>query len=331
MSNKVRVAILSGGDSEERVVSEKSALVVHKYLPEGKYDARIIDINRASWTDVSTGLAIDKNDFSLKTGDNRWIPDVVFCAIHGAPMENGVIQGYFDILGIPYTCCNGFVSGLTMSKYLTKQVLKDRGIPMAKEIFVTQKDYEAGLDIPAIIDQLKLPLFVKPNAHGSSFGVRKVKSAEELKPAIDYAFGFDDNIMIEAFMDGREFGNGVMRVDGKVVVLPVTEIIPENEFFDFEAKYEGASREVTPAEIPDELKQQIQSMTARIYEALECSGFVRIDYILIGDIFHLIEVNTVPGLSEASIIPQQAVAHGWTLSEFFDLAVTEALHPKTGR
>ena len=328
MSNKIKVAILSGGDSEERVVSEKSASVVLKYLPEDKYDARIIDILGAKWTDLITGAAIDKNDFSFNLHDEPWKADVVFCAIHGAPMENGVIQGYFDILDIPYTCCDGFVSALTMSKYLTKQVLKDRGVPMAKEVFLNKKEYENGIDLTQIIEKLQLPLFVKPNAHGSSFGVRKVKKMEDLTSAIEFAFQFDDNILLEAFMDGREFGNGVMRVNGKIVVLPVTEIIPENEFFDFEAKYEGASLEVTPAEISPELTKQAQQLTSKIYQALNCKGFIRVDYILIGETFHLIEANTVPGLSEASIIPQQAVAYGWTLAQFFDYAVAEALAEK---
>lgn len=325
MSNKIKVAILSGGDTEERVISEMSASVVLKFLPNEKYDARVIDILGADWKDLLTGAPIDKNDFSFNLHDEPWRPEVVFCAIHGAPMENGTIQGYFDILGIPYTCCDGFVSALTMSKYLTKQVLKDRGVPMADELFLTRKDKDDGIVAQEIIDRLKLPLFVKPNAHGSSFGVRKVKTVEELMPAIEYAFQYDDNILLESFMPGREFGNGVMRVNGEIVVLPVTEIIPENEFFDFEAKYQGASLEVTPAEISPELTEQVKALTAKIYQALNCKGFIRIDYILVGDVFHLIEANTVPGLSEASIIPQQAVAYGWTLSQFFDYATAEAL------
>ena len=328
MSDRIKIAILSGGDTEERVVSEKSAKVVHRYLHEDRYDARLIDIKRDRWTDIITGQSIDKNDFSLDFDGSKWRPEAVFCAIHGAPMENGVIQGYFDILGIPYTCCNGFVSGLTMNKSLTKRALKGL-VSMAQEVYITRKAFFEGLDMEDIISRLGLPVFVKPNAHGSSFGVRKVKTKEELLPAIEYAFQFDENIMVEAMMAGREFGNGVMRVNGEIVVLPVTEIIPENEFFDFEAKYEGASKEVTPANISAELTQQAQQLTATIYQELNCSGFVRIDYILIGETFHLIEVNTVPGLSEASIIPQQAQAHGWTLSQFFDLAVREVLVPSS--
>ena len=328
MSDRIKIAILSGGDTEERVVSEKSAKVVHRYLHEDRYDARLIDIKGNQWSDIATGQNLDKNDFSLDIDGSKWRPDAVFCAIHGAPMENGVIQGYFDILGIPYTCCNGFVSGLTMNKSLTKRALTGM-VPMAQEVYITKKAFVEGIDMEDIITRLGLPVFVKPNAHGSSFGVRKVKTKEELLPAIEYAFQFDENIMVEAMMAGREFGNGVMRVNGEIVVLPVTEIIPENEFFDFEAKYEGASKEVTPANISAELTRQVQHLTAAIYQELNCSGFVRIDYILIGETFHLIEVNTVPGLSEASIIPQQAQAHGWTLSQFFDLAVREALAPSS--
>ncbi|HMY85685.1 MAG: D-alanine--D-alanine ligase [Saprospiraceae bacterium] len=329
MSTKIKVAILAGGDTEERVVSVKSAGVVHKYLHGEKYDARIIDINGREWIDLDTGHSIDKNDFSLDLGGSKWKPEVVFCAIHGAPMENGIIQGYFDILGIPYTCCDGFVSGLTMNKSLTKRTLQAYDIPMAREVLVTKAAYREGVDTEDIIAKLGLPLFVKPNAHGSSFGVRKVKNIEELIPAIEYAFQFDQDVMVESMMAGREFGNGVMRINGEIVVLPVTEIIPLKEFFDFEAKYEGASREVTPAEISSELERQVKEYTSKIYTALNCSGFVRVDYILVGDTFHLIEVNTVPGLSEASIIPQQAIAHGWTLNQFFDLAVSEALREKS--
>ncbi|HRG44194.1 MAG TPA: ATP-grasp domain-containing protein, partial [Saprospiraceae bacterium] len=274
MSDRIKIAILSGGDTEERVVSEKSAKVVHRYLHEDRYDARLIDIKRDRWTDIITGQSIDKNDFSLDFDGSKWRPEAVFCAIHGAPMENGVIQGYFDILGIPYTCCNGFVSGLTMNKSLTKRALKGL-VSMAQEVYITRKAFFEGLDMEDIISRLGLPVFVKPNAHGSSFGVRKVKTKEEFLPAIENAYKEDDEIIIESFLDGTEVSVGVINYKGNVTVLPITEIVSENDFFDYEAKYLGKSKEITPARISDELKVKIETVAKRAYEVLKMKGFSR--------------------------------------------------------
>ena len=311
-----------GGDSEERVISIKTAGVIKKHLLSDRFQTRLIDIEGSKWVDAATGQSIDKNDFTLKMGRKTLRFDLVFAAIHGAPLENGALQGYFEMLHIPYTCCSGFVSALTMNKHLTKTVARTIGTPMAPSILVTKGEKVNG---QKVIDQLGLPLFVKPNTHGSSFGVTKAKSLEQLEQAIEFALGFDHEVVVEKFMPGREFANGAFRHKGKVVVLPVTEIIPKNEFFDYQAKYEGASVEVTPADISAELTNQAQTLTKKLYNALGCAGIVRFDYILVGDTFQLLECNTIPGMSEASIVPQQVVAYGWTLREFFTALVGEAI------
>jgi D-alanine-D-alanine ligase len=318
---KKNIAILTGGDSEERVISLRSAAVVQANLPTDRYNSYLIDIQGTDWRELQSGTQIDKNDFSLTLNGERIRFDCAFAALHGSPLEDGKMQGYLDMQGLPYTCCNGYVSALTMSKAHTKSQLAAYGIPMAKSVLLRQGE---PVDMAALAE-LAFPLFVKPDDHGSSFGVTKVKEESELLPAIEEAFRFSRRVMVEAFMPGREFSNGVLRVNGEVVVLPITEIIPKREFFDYEAKYEGASEEVTPARLPEHLTRQCQARTKAIYEWLDCSGVIRIDYILVGDIFYLLEPNSIPGLSPASMIPQQAVAHGWPLDVFFPSLVEEAI------
>lgn len=233
------IAILTGGDSAERVISLKSGQVVRENLPSDRYRTFLIDIQKADWRDLDSGSSIDKNDFSLCLTNGEKIHfDAAFAALHGSPLEDGKMQGYLEMIGIPYTCCDGYVSALTMSKHNTKLQLAPYQVPMAPSELL-QKG--AAVDVDQLL-QLGLPLFVKPNDHGSSFGVTKVKTQEALLPAIMEAFGYSNEVMVEAFMPGREFSNGVMRVNGEIVVLPVTEIIPETEFFDFAAKYEGKSK-----------------------------------------------------------------------------------------
>ncbi len=315
------IAILTGGDSAERVISLKSGQVVFDHLPKDRYNLFQIDIQGSHWIHIDTGTAIDKNDFSLTLDGQKITFDCAFAALHGSPLEDGKLQGYLETVGLPYTCCNGYVSALTMSKHNTKMQLANEGIPMAKNLLLRRGQ---PLDTAALL-ALGLPLFVKPNTHGSSFGVSKVKTADTLVSAIEEAFQFDNEVMVEAFMPGREFSNGVLRVAGKTVVLPITEIIPDDEFFTFAAKYEGRSKEVTPAELSPALTAQCQQRTAQIYEALGCKGVIRIDYILVGDTFFLLEPNTIPGISPASIVPQQANAYGWDLGTFFGLLIEEAL------
>ncbi len=319
--NMKNIAILTGGDSEERVISLKSGQVVREHLPADRYRTFMIDLQQADWRDLDTGEAVDKNDFSITRNGAKIHFDCAFAALHGSPLEDGKMQGYLEMLGIPYTCCDGYVSALTMNKQNTKTQLAPYGIPMAPSILLRQG---RAIDETALLS-LGLPLFVKPNDHGSSFGVTKVKNREDLLPAIEAAFRFSQETIVEGFMPGREFGNGALRINGEIVVLPITEIIPETEFFDFAAKYEGKSKEVTPAELPPELTRQCQELTRQIYDLLQCRGIVRFDYMLVDDIFHILEANTIPGISSASIVPQQVQAHGWTLAHFFSLLVEETL------
>jgi len=316
------IAILTGGDSEERVISLKSGQVVHDHLPKDRYRCFLIDIQKADWREIVTGTQIDKNDFSLTVNGEKIRFDCAFAALHGTPLEDGKMQGYLEMLGIPYTCCDGYVSALTMNKHNTKMQIAQYGsrIPMAKSVLLNRAEKIENEQFT----ELGLPLFVKPNTHGSSFGVTKVKTMEELIPSIEEAFQFDKEVIVERFLPGREFSNGALRVGGEVIVLPVTEIIPDDEFFTYAAKYEGRSKEVTPAEISDALTLQCQVHSRFLYNALQCKGVVRFDYILVGDTFHFLEVNTIPGISPASIVPQQAVAYGWDLGEFFALLIEEA-------
>lgn len=315
------IAILTGGDSEERVISLKSGQVVFDHLPKDRYRCFQIDVQKADWRDLDSGGQVDKNDFSLTLNGEHIRFDCAFAALHGAPLEDGKMQGYLEMLGIPYTCCNGYVSALTMNKHNTKMQIAQYGsrVPMAKSVLLQRAETIDSEQFAA----LGLPLFVKPNTQGSSFGVSKVKTMEALIPAIEEAFRFDSEVVVESFLPGREFSNGALRVDGEIVVLPVTEIIPDDEFFTYAAKYEGRSKEVTPAEISETLTLQCQVQSRFLYNALQCRGVVRFDYILVGDTFHFLEANTIPGISPASIVPQQAVAYGWGLGEFFALLIEE--------
>ncbi len=311
------IAILTGGDSAERVISLKSAQVVKDYLPADRYRSFLIDIKGGNWHEPETGIQVDKNDFSLTIEGEHIRFDCAFAALHGSPLEDGKMQGYFDMLGIPYTCCNGFVSALTMDKHITKTYLAPYGIPLAKSVLLRKGEKVS----PARLLDMGLPLFVKPNTQGSSFGVTKVKTADQLLPAIEEAWRFDAEVVVESFLPGREFSNGALRVNGEIVVLPVTEIIPETEFFDFAAKYEGKSQEITPADLSPILTMQCQERSRLLYDILRCAGVVRFDYILVGDTFYFLEANTIPGISPASIVPQQAKAHGWELGAFFSLLI----------
>lgn len=315
------IAILTGGDSAERVISLKSAQVVRQNLPQDRYRTWLIDIEGANWRDVDSGIQIDKHDFSLPLPEGRIHFDAAFAALHGAPLEDGKLQGYLDIMGLPYTCCDGFVSALTMNKHHTKLFLQPHGIPMAPSLLLQRGE---AVNVDAIA-ALGFPLFIKPNTHGSSFGVSKVKTREEIVPALEAVWPYDAEAVAEAFLEGGEFGNGALRIQGEVVALPPTQIITFKEFFDFEAKYEGASKEVTPADISLELTAQSQALARKLYTVLGCQGVVRFDFILVGDTFHFLEANTIPGLSAASIVPQQAAAQGWTLGDFFALLLEESM------
>ncbi|HQU60167.1 MAG TPA: D-alanine--D-alanine ligase [Saprospiraceae bacterium] len=319
--NKLNVAILTGGDVAERSISLQSAATVHKHLDANKYNKYLIELNKGAFTEQGSGAKVDMNDFSLHRNGEIVRFDLIFLMIHGHPAEDGCLQGYFQLQGLPYTGCNLFVSALTFDKQACKDFLKSHDIPMAPSRLLRKgqdTDWQELLD-------MGLPLFVKPNKNGSSYGVSKVKTPEELEPAVALSFQFDDEVVVEGFLNGVEFSNGVVRKDGEVVVLPITEIVPKNEFFDFKAKYENESQEIPPARLSDEQREQCQAQTKKIYEVLGCRGMSRIDYILVDGTFYFLEANTIPGMSEASIIPQQAHAHGWTIAELLDAVVEDAL------
>lgn len=316
------IAILTGGDSAERIISLRSAQVVYNHLPKTSYNCFLIDVNGADWSDINSGTLVDKNDFSLDIDGEKIRFHAAFAALHGSPLENGKLQGYLEIMGVPYTCCDGYTSALTMSKHHTKTQLAPYHIPMAKSELLHQNQ---PINMEAILG-LGLPLFVKPNGGGSSFGVSKVKNVDELAPAIELAFAHDAQVLVEAAMQGREFSHGVIiNAAGKPTAMPVTEIVTENEFFDFAAKYEGKSKEITPADLSPALTQQCQNRSLQLYSLLNCKGLVRFDYILVAETFMLLEVNTIPGLTENSLLPQQAQVAGISLTELFVGAIRHIL------
>ncbi len=315
------IAIAAGGDSSEYGISLKSANEVSRIL-SSSYKTYIIVISGTSWFwEGPKGRChnIDKNDFTLVTDDAKVRFDAVFIAIHGTPGENGLLQGYFDMMRIPYTSCGPFCSALTFSKQACKLFLRDYDIPMADSVLVRAG---AGIDTDSIIARTGLPCFVKPNDSGSSFGITKVKRAEDLPAAIEKASHESREVVIEAFMNGREVACGVVKTGKRSVVLPVTEIISKNEFFDYEAKYTpGRSDEVTPADMPKELTVEIQNLSSRIYDLLGCKGIVRVDFIVIDGIPYFLEINTIPGMTEESLIPKQAGAAGMPLLELYSLVL----------
>jgi D-alanine-D-alanine ligase len=320
--SKMNVAIVSGGYDAERVISLKSASVVRANLDATKYNTWIIDITREAWTDIDSNILIDKNDFSLPAA-TKIVFDVVFMCLHGSPAEDGKIQGYFEMLQIPYTGCDARSSAITMDKIFSKKIANSiLGVQTAR--FAEVIDIE---NIPLeAMQKIGLPLFVKPNDAGSSFGVSKVKNWDELMPAIEEAMQHSKRVVVEEFIEGRELAQGVFEHEGVLTALPITEVVSENEFFDFEAKYEGKSKELTPApNISKALEAKISEYSIALFQEFGCRGLTRIDYFLKGEEIFFLEANTLPGLSEASIFPQQLVCKGIALSYAFESLVLSAL------
>jgi D-alanine-D-alanine ligase len=317
------IAIVAGGDSSEFGISVKSANEVRKAL-SSDYITYIITIQATNWyweDQKGRYHNIDKNDFSLIVDDYRIRFNAVFIAIHGTPGENGLLQGYFDMMGIPYTSCGAFCSALTFNKQACKLFLKEYNIPMADSILIRTGDNFNQFNI---ISQTGLPCFVKPNDSGSSFGVTKVKKEEELLSALSIAFKESNEVIVEAFMDGREVACGVLKTKKESIVLPVTEIISKNEFFDYEAKYtSGKSEEVTPADMPVTVTNEVQRLSSRIYDLLGCRGIVRVDFIIIDQKPFFLEINTIPGMTEESLIPKQAEAAGLPLKDLYSMVVED--------
>ncbi|MBD0824224.1 D-alanine--D-alanine ligase [Aestuariibaculum marinum] len=322
---KKNIAIIMGGYSSEYQISLKSGNVVYETLNPEKYNAYRIHIFKDKWVYVDGNneeFTVNKNDFSISVNNTTITFDCVFNAIHGSPGEDGFMQGYFKLLNIPHTSCDMYQASLTFNKRDCLSVLKPYGIKTAESFYLNLGD---TINEDAIISKVGLPCFVKANKAGSSFGVTKVHKKEDLPNAIEVAFKEDDEIIIESFLDGKEVSVGVISFKGDTKVLPITEIVSENDFFDYEAKYLGKSQEITPARLTPEEEQKVTTVAKQVYEILKMKGFSRSEYIFKDGEPHLLEMNTIPGLTRESILPQQAAAAGISLGELFDNAIEEAL------
>ena len=313
---KRTIAIIAGGDSSELPVSLRSAQGIYSFIDKERYNLYIVEMQGKRWEVVlPTGekTPIDRNDFSFTENGEKKNVDFAYIAIHGTPGENGILQGYFDLIGMPYSSCNVLVSAMTFNKFTCNQYLKGFGVRVS-ESMILRKGFEI-LD-EEVINKVGLPCFIKPNAGGSSFGVTKVKTKEDIQPAIEKAFNESDEVMIEAFMQGTEITCGCYKTKDKEVVFPITEVVTSNEFFDYDAKYNGQVDEITPARIPEETAERVRLLTSAIYDILGCEGIIRIDYIITeGEKVNLLEINTTPGMTATSFIPQQVRAAGLDIKD----------------
>lgn len=314
-NNKKNIAIVAGGDSSEIVVSLKSAAGIYSFIDKEKYNCFIVSIKGKDWSvqiSETENLPIDKNDFSFTRNGEKTNFDFAYITIHGTPGENGILQGYFDLIRMPYSTCEVLAAALTFDKFMCNNYLKGFGIRVADSVLL-----RAGQSITDedVLEKIELPCFIKPNVGGSSFGTTKVKEIDQIQPAIAAAFAEGKEVLIEQFVEGNEFTCGMYKTRSKTVVLPVTEIISKNEFFDFGAKYNRESEEITPARISEELTARIQQLTAAIYDILGCKGIIRVDYIIKDGVINLLEVNTTPGMTATSFIPQQVNAAGLDIKE----------------
>lgn len=325
---KPKIAFVTGGYSGEAEISYLTAKTIEKNIDPEKFDSYKIDITPKGWfyqSDEGKKIEIDKNDFSLSLNTKKILFDAVLIGIHGTPGEDGKLQGYFDMLHLPYTSCDCAISALTFNKRYTISVAAFAGIKVANSVLLFKNNYQSPDEL---VKNLKFPVFVKPNNGGSSIGMSKVNSpSEELGAAIEKAFKEDEQVLVEEFIKGREFTIGVFKSKGKIIALPITEIITKKEFFDYEAKYLGASLEITPARIDENLTTQIKEEALKIYQIFNCKGIVRIDFIYNEEegTPYMLEINTVPGQTEASLVPQQVKAIGWSLVDFYTALLEECL------
>ena len=326
---KHTIAFVTGGFSGEAAISYKSAITIENNIDKNRWDLYKIDITNDGWFyELPTGekINVDKNDFSITVNEEKVTFDAVLIGIHGTPGEDGKLQGYFDMLHIPYSSCDATTSALTFNKRYTVAVAATSGIKVSRSVQLFKNN---PLSPDEIVKDLRFPVFVKPNNGGSSIGMSKVNNAsEELGEAIEKAFKEDDQVLIEEFIKGREFTIGVFRSNGELIALPITEVCSKKDFFDYEAKYLGASEEVTPAVINENVAQAIRESAIKAYQVFNCRGVVRIDFIYNEEeeTPYMLEINTVPGQSEASIVPQQVKAMGWTLQQFYTSIIEECLH-----
>ena len=323
---KKTIAIVAGGDSSEHDVSLRSAEGIHSFLDKERYEVYIIEIKGMTWeAHLKDGSRsnVDRNDFSFMEGGKRIRPDFAYITIHGTPGENGILQGYFDLIHLPYSTSDVLVEAMTFNKFTLNQYLKGFGVSVSESLIV-RKGFEHLVTDDEIIEKIGLPCFVKPNAGGSSFGVTKVKSADQIHEAILKAMRESDEVMVEAFMEGTEISQGCYKTQEKEVVLPATEVVSDNEFFDYNAKYNGQVREITPARLKEETAERVSLITSMIYDILGCSGNIRVDYIITHttdengkerERINMLEVNTTPGMTATSFIPQQVRAAGMDMKD----------------
>ena len=313
---KKHIAIVAGGDSSEVVVSLKSAQGIKSFIDQNVYKTTIVTIIGDEWNAVvseTEQYPIDKNDFSFVMNGEKQRFDFAYITIHGTPGENGILQGYFDLIGLKYSCCGVLAASLTFNKFVCNRYLQGFGAKIAQSVLLRKGDSYNGDEILAAVG---LPCFVKSNVGGSSFGVTKVKEASQLDASIQRAFAEGDEVIIESFLQGTEITCGMYKTHNKTVVFPITEVVTENEFFDYDAKYNGQVKEITPARISDELTAEVQRQTAKYYDILGCKGIVRIDYIISPDgVPHVLEANTTPGMTPTSFIPQQVRAAGLDIKD----------------
>ncbi|NOQ26505.1 MAG: D-alanine--D-alanine ligase [Bacteroidales bacterium] len=323
---KKNIAIVAGGDSSEHIISIGSAKQINEVLDKEKYNIYTVIIKETKWTvngDSFKDVIVDRNDFSFSLNNQNIKFDCALIIIHGTPGEDGKLQGYFDTIKIPYTTSNTLASALTFNKIFSKNYLKSFDIPLAK--FVSLKK-GATIDADQIISITGLPCFVKPNCGGSSFGISKVKEKEKLREAIDIAFKEDNEILIEEFLDGSELTCGLVKTNKGDIIFPPTEIVSKNEFFDYEAKYtEGIAEEITPARISNELTKDIQNLSSQIYDIFQLNGIIRVDYIFTKNKLYFMEVNTVPGMTAASLVPQQIEAANLNVKDILTLVIEDSI------
>ncbi len=323
--NKIKVAVVAGGDSSEYQISILGAQFIIDNLDKATYEPYMVIITKQRWyvEHNNQKSTIDKNNFSFMLNNEQYTFDVAYINIHGTPGENGVLQSYFELIALPYTSCGVDSSVITFNKMVCKRVVSSVGVTTAKDIIITKGD---KIDADSIAKELGLPLFVKPNASGSSFGVSKVNNANDIISAIEASLKESDTVIIEEYLAGREFGQGLFMVNGEITTLPLTEIISKTEFFDYKAKYEGLSSEITPAEVDVKLSSEMIDISKRIYKVTNCSGVVRIDFIVKDGIPYMIELNSTPGMSQQSIIPQQVRAYGKSLGWLYDQIIIDTLN-----
>lgn len=327
MSNRLKIALLAGGNSSEREIALNSAQQIASALDSARYDVKVIDLHyrNMTYTDAEGGKwEVDKNDFSLTVAGVRTEFEYALIIIHGTPGEDGKLQGYLDMMGIPYSSCSQVSSAITFDKISTKRAVAGGSINLAREVLVVKGE---AVDCKAVVEKLGLPLFVKPNASGSSFGVTKVTAVEQIASAVEEAFKESDEVLIEECIVGREMGCGVVVTADREILLPITEIVSKRDFFDYEAKYTaGLSDEITPAPISEDVRLKLNRMTLEAYRKCRCSGIVRIDFIVTeaGEPY-LIEINSIPGMSSGSIVPKQVREAGMTLGELYDIVIEDSL------